>query len=232
MSSKNWFLAPRLGRAGLSVPSANPPGFRNSSPVFTPGAGTAGEKPVPCPPGAVLPVHHQTVRTANKPLSSPAIIPPLPPRGTALKIIWIFQIFFLTVFLLLSSIRAEAGSENLKTRVQSLYQTLLQKDIRNYHIRDVITGFFQNPDDLSQYLVTTFVHLEKSGSKDFRIRSFKIKRVEIDGEEARVTIEIRSYYLLFLKKSFSQVDRWKLLSPAADKKDWYLVPLPLREGSE
>ena len=150
-----------------------------------------------------------------------------------LKILW-----FLAAFLLFGSFfnfkpcRAEASSDELQTRVKSFYQSLLNKDVRNYHVRDEISGFFQDPGDLSLYLVGIFVHLKKSGTSDFRVRNFKIRNIEIDDREARVTMEIRSYYLLFLKKSFTQVDRWKFLTPAADKKDWYLVPLPIKEGSE
>lgn len=232
MSSKNWFLAPGPERTGLPVPSANPPGFRNSSPVFTPGVKAEEEKPVPYPPVVVLPALLQAVRTANKPLSLPALIYSFLPQGQAFKLFWVLQIFLFMLALNPGIIRAEAGPEELKTRITSLYQTLQNKDIRNYHVRDEISGFFQNPDDLSQYLVSIFVRLEKIGSKDFRIRNFKIQRIDFDDNEARVTIEIRSYYFLFLKKTFSQVDRWKLLTPAADKKDWYLVPLPIKEGSE
>jgi len=172
------------------------------------------------------------VRTANKtPVPSSLTHPRIAP-GQVLKLFRLFQLFVFALLFFPGFARAEASSDELQARVQSFYQSIFNKDVRNYHVRDEISGFFQDPADLSLYLVSVFVHLTKSGSSDFRIRKFKIRNIEIDDREARVTMEIQSRYLLFLKKSFTQVDRWKFLTPAADKKDWYLVPLPIKEGSE
>ena len=172
------------------------------------------------------------MHTANKPPAPQPLIHSLITQGQALKLFWLFQLFVFALFLNPGFARAEASSDELQVRVKSFYQSLLNKDIRNYHVRDEISGFFQDPADLSLYLVGIFVHLKKNGTNDFRVRNFKIRNIEIDDREARVTMEIRSYYLLFLKRSLTQIDRWKFLTPAADKKDWYLVPLPIKEGSK
>ncbi|MDD5224184.1 MAG: hypothetical protein PHE84_09350 [bacterium] len=153
-------------------------------------------------------------------------------QGQARRLFRVFQVLAFALLFVPGLARAEAGSDELQARVKSFYQSIFDKDIRNYHVRDELSAFFQEPADLSLYLVGVFVHLKKSGTTDFRIRKFKIRNIEIDGQEARVTMEIWSYYLLFIKNSFVQVDRWKFLTPAADKKDWYLVPLPIKEGSK
>ena len=141
----------------------------------------------------------------------------------------LLPLFFLV--LLPAASRPETLSEGLKQRLNSFYSSLRDKDIRSYSLRQEIVPFFFEIRDLDQFIVTTLVRMEKSSIKDTRIRRYKIMNIELGKGEARVTVKISGYHLLFLKTSFRQIDRWEYRKTESGQEDWFLVPLSLEEGS-
>lgn len=182
-------------------------------------------KPRAFPP-AVRPVAQQAVPAANNHSNRrvQARFHPVLRAG-----FFLLPLFFLVC--LPTASRPETLSEGLKQRLHSFYSSLRNKDIRSYSLRQEIIPFFFEIHDLDQFIVTTLVRMEKSGIKDTRIRKYKIMNIELAKGEARVTVKISGYYLLFLKTSFLQVDRWEYRKTESGKEDWFLVPLSLEEGS-
>lgn len=154
------------------------------------------------------------------------------PRGIRSAVIPLWVILSLGIPILSPALSsAETLSEAIRNRANSFYGTLKDKDIRSYSLRQEISQFFSGTRDLDQYIVTTLVRMEKNKINDTRIRSFRVVDIDLREGEARVTMKLRGYYILFLKSSFIQIDRWELRKTESGEEEWYLSPLPLEEGS-